>query len=186
MDSTETITEFFSPQKLIEECQKVFDGLKENVGTNVRTKKTNSGNDVNYLGLPEETTGKTAESLRTIVENTDNGFAVSFVGRSHINSIDDGTSAADAQEQFGSFEAFYSAIKKWARAKEDRYGLEFKSINDYLAAKKIWEEGTILYRAGGGTEIMRDLLEPALDKISETTSQELEKGVFTLLDSIEI
>lgn len=116
MPTIRQIEEVFSPERIITICEDEFGPLAEQIAFNIMTKRTNSGADVNALGLPEETTGATAESLKTIHESTNGGLTVSFVGRKGIKNIDEGSSPQDVQEEFGSFGAFLNAIERWARA----------------------------------------------------------------------
>lgn len=183
MPTIRQIEEIFSPERIITICEDDFGTLAEQIAFNVATKKINSGADVNALGLPEETTGATAESLKTIHESTNGGLTVSFVGRKGIKNIDEGSSPQDVQEEFGSFEAFKNAIERWARAKESRWGLDPRSINAHGVASRVWDRGSVLYRQGGGTEIMKDLLPEVVEKISERISEELDTSIYKLLDA---
>lgn len=183
MPDIRQIEEVFSPERLITICEDEFGPLAEQITFNIMTKKTNSGADVNSLGLPEETTGATGESLKTIHEITNGGLTVSFVGRKGIKNIDEGSSPQDVQEEFGSFEAFKNAIEKWARAKESRWNLDPRSINAYGVASSVWDHGSVLHQEGGGTEIMKDLLPPAIERISERITEELDTSIYQLLDA---
>lgn len=183
-DRIKAIEEFFSADRFVTLCREEFESLAQAIAHNMQTKTKNSGHDVNSLSLPEETSGDTARSLQTVVENHTDGFSVSFVGRKGIKGIDEGTSAQETQEEWGgSFESFYSAIKKWARLKESKYGLEFKSINEYWVAKNVWEKGTVLHREGGGTEVMKDLLPPMIERIDNRITAELGNSIYQLLDA---
>lgn len=182
MDSLRQIEAIFSPERLIAICEDEFDPLAEQIAFNMMTKTTDGGADVNSLGLPEETTGRTAESLKTVHESTEGGFIVSFVGRRGIKNIDEGNSPTDVQEEFGSFEAFLQAIEKWARAKESRWNLDPMSINAYGVASGVWDHGSVLHQEGGGTEIMKDLLPPAIEGVSERLTEELDTSIYQLLD----
>lgn len=187
MDRISQINDFFSPQKYVEICEANFSKLAEQITVNIQTKTSNSGAQVNALGLPEYTTGQTSESLKTVYEQTDNGFEVSFVGRHNIKNIDKGSSPADVQEEFGSFSSFLNAIEHWANAKEARYGLKQGAINPYVVANRVWNLGSILYREGGGTEVMEDLLQPVIDNINQQITEELDNGIYKWLDAtIEI
>lgn len=167
MPTIRQIEEIFSPERIITICEDEFGSLAEQIAFNIMTKRTNSGADVNALGLPEETTGATTESLKTIHESTNGGLTVSFVGRKGIKNIDEGSSPQDVQEEFGSFEAFRNAIERWARVKESRWNLDPRSINAYGVASSVWDRGSVLYQEGGGTEIMKDLLPEVVDRISK-------------------
>ena len=182
MDDFRQIEEFFSPERLITICEDEFSPLAEQIAFNIMTKRSNSGANVNSLGVPEETTGATGESLKTIHENMGDGLTVSFVGRKGIKNIDEGSSPQDVQEEFGSFEAFLQAIEKWARAKESRWNLDPMSINAYGVASGVWDHGSVLHQEGGGTEIMKDLLPPAIERISERLTEELDTSIYQLLD----
>lgn len=177
------IENFFNPERLVAICNEELSTLKEQVTINLQTKRTNSGKNVNSMNVPEETTGATADSMASQVESNAGGFTVSFVGRHNIKNIDEGNSPQDAQEEFGSFESFYQNIKQWARDKEARYGLEFKSINAYWAAKKLWEEGSILYRSGGGTEIIKDLLPQTVDNIDKRITEVIDTSIYEMLET---
>lgn len=183
MDTSKQIEAFFAQDRFMSICEDEFIPLGEQIAFNIMTKTTNSGADVNSLGLPEETTGETAESLKTISENTKDGFSVSFVGRANIKNIDEGSSPADIQEQFGSFESFLNSIERWARAKESRWMLEPGSIDAYRAASSIWDHGTALYQEGGGTEIMKDLLPQVVDNIIQKVTTEIDNAIYNLLDA---
>lgn len=184
MADLQAITEFFSQDRFVTIAREEFDKLTQEIAENIRTKTTNSGNEVNSLGLPEETTGATAASLQTVVQHTDRGFEIAFVGRKGIKGIDDGYSPDEVQDEWPSFEKFWDAIEKWARAKEAKYGLEFKSIDDYNVASHVWDNGTVLYQYKGGTEIMRDKLQPTLDRIDERITAEIDKSIYEFLDKI--
>ena len=134
----------------------------------------------NSLGVPEWATGATAASLQTQVEQNDDGFEVAFVGRQGIAGVDEGYSSGDVQAQYASFDAFLLAIERWAQAKEGLYGIE--EIDAYAVAANVWSKGTVLYREGGGTEILFDLLQPAVDDIDRQLSEQLGRSVFTMLN----
>ena len=101
MPTIRQIEEIFSPERIITICEGEFGPLAEQIAFNIMTKRTNSGADVNALNVPEETTGATAESLKTIHEATNGGLTVSFVGRKGIKNIDEGSSPQDVREEFG-------------------------------------------------------------------------------------
>jgi len=183
MPTIRQIEEIFSPERIITICEDEFGSLAEQIAFNIMTKRTNSGADVNALGLPEETTGATTESLKTIHESTNGGLTVSFVGRKGIKNIDEGSSPQDVQEEFGSFEAFRNAIERWARVKESRWNLDPRSINAYGVASSVWDHGSVLYQEGGGTEIMKDLLPEVVDRISKKITEELDTSIYQLLDA---
>ncbi|MFR5934922.1 MAG: hypothetical protein ACLUGU_04550 [Alistipes shahii] len=183
MPTIRQIEEIFSPERIITICEDEFGSLAEQIAFNIMTKRTNSGADVNALGLPEETTGATTESLKTIHESTNGGLTVSFVGRKGIKNIDEGSSPQDVQEEFGSFEAFRNAIERWARVKESRWNLDPRSINAYGVASSVWDRGSVLYQEGGGTEIMKDLLPEVVDRISKKITEELDTSIYQLLDA---
>lgn len=183
MRQIKQIEEIFNPERFILACEDEFSELAERISFNIMTKKTNSGADVNSLGVPEETTGETAESLKTVHEMAGGVLTVSFVGRGNIKNIDEGISPQDVQEEFGSFEAFKNAIERWARAKEARWGLERDSINAHGVASSVWDHGSVLYQEGGGTEIMQDLLPESVDRISKRITEELDSAIYQLLDT---
>lgn len=183
MDSIRQIEDFFSPQRFIDICEDQFAPLAEQIAFNIQTKKQNNGASVNALDVPEETTGKTAESLKTIHEITSDGLTVSFVGRKNIKNIDKGSSPEDVQAEFGSFDAFLSAIETWARAKESRWGFEPETINALGVANAVWDHGSVLYQEGGGSEIMGDLLSPVIEKINQQITEELDNSIYELLNS---
>ncbi len=183
MPTIRQIEEIFSPERIITICEDEFGPLAEQIAFNIMTKRTNSGADVNALNVPEETTGATAESLKTIHEATNGGLTVSFVGRKGIKNIDEGSSPQDVREEFGSFEAFRNAIERWARVKESRWNLDPRSINAYGVASSVWDRGSVLYQEGGGTEIMKDLLPEVVDRISKKITEELDTSIYQLLDA---
>lgn len=183
MPTIRQIEEIFSPERIITICEGEFGSLAEQIAFNIMTKRTNSGADVNALNVPEETTGATAESLKTIHEATNGGLTVSFVGRKGIKNIDEGSSPQDVREEFGSFEAFRNAIERWARVKESRWNLDPRSINAYGVASSVWDRGSVLYQEGGGTEIMKDLLPEVVDRISKKITEELDTSIYQLLDA---
>ena len=119
-------------------------------------------------------------ALQTQVEQNDDGFEAAFVGRQGIAGVDEGRSAGDVQAQYASFDAFLLAIERWAQAKEGLYGIE--EIDAYAVAANVWSKGTVLYREGGGTEILFDLLQPAVDDIDRQLSEQLDRSVFTMLN----
>lgn len=182
-DRIKGIETYFSTERFVTLAREEFDSLAQAIAQNMRTKTTDSGHAVNAFGLPEETSGDTARSLRTTVENRPYGFNVAFVGRKGIKGIDEGTSPQETHEEWGSFDAFYNAIKKWARLKESKYGMEYKAINAYAVASRVWANGTVLYRAGGGTEILKDLLSPAIERIDKRITEELDNSIYQLLDA---
>lgn len=183
MDRIRQIDDFFSPQKFIDICEDQFASLAEQIAFNIMTKKRNSGASVNYLDVPEETTGRTAESLKTVHESTADGLTVSFVGRKNIKNIDKGSSPEDVHAEFGSYESFLSEIETWARAKESRWGFEPGSINAAGVASTIWDRGSVLYQEGGGSEIMGDFLPPVIESINQQITEELDDSIYRLLDS---
>lgn len=183
MPTIRQIEEVFSPERIITICEDEFGPLAEQIAFNIQTKRTTGGARVNALDLPEETTGETAASLHTETEMTSEGFTVSFVGRKGIAAIDEGQSPQQVQEEFGSFGAFLNAIEKWARAKESRWMLSPGEIDAYGVASNVWDKGTVLYREGGGTEIMKDLLPGVVERISERITEELDTSIYKLLDA---
>lgn len=182
MPGIRQIEQVFSPERLIVICEDEFGPLAERIAFNLMTKRTDSGADVNSLGLPEETTGATAESLKTVHESRGDGLTVSFVGRKGIRNIDEGSSPQDVQEEFGSFGAFLNVIERWARAKEARWNLEPGEISAYGVAANVWDHGSVLHQEGGGTEIMKDLLPPVIGRISEKITGEIGSSIYQLLD----
>ena len=180
MDRIDKILRYFDPQRFIEVCEARFDTLRTQVVANLQTKTGSSGKRVNSLGVPEWATGATAASLQTQVEQNDDGFEAAFVGRQGIAGVDGGRSAGDVQAQYASFDAFLLAIERWAQAKEGLYGIE--EIDAYAVAANVWSKGTVLYREGGGTEILFDLLQPAVDDIDRQLSEQLDRSVFTMLN----
>lgn len=183
MPTIRQIEEIFSPERIITICEDEFGPLADQISFNIMTKRTNSGADVNALGVPEETTGVTAESLKTIHEATNGGLTVSFVGRRGIKNIDEGSSPQEVQEEFGNFGAFLNVIERWARSKEARWNLDPRSINAYGVASSVWDHGSVLHQEGGGTEIMKDLLPPTIKRISERITEELDTSIYQLLDA---
>lgn len=187
MTNVREIERFFSPDRILLLCEDEFTPLAEQIAFNIQTKRTNSGAEVNALGVPEETTGATAESLRTISEMGADGLVVSFVGRHNIKNIDEGSSPADIHEEFGSFESFLRSIETWAAAKEARWMLEPGQIDPYGVASSLWSHGSVLYQEGGGTEIMKYLLEPAVENINREFTEMLDETIYNLIDeSIDI
>ena len=187
MSVTDDILNYFSPEELIRICEEEFITLREQIIVNLQTKTRSSGKRVNSLGLPEETSGQTANSLQTIAEQNNIGLIVSFVGRKGIKGIDQGTSPEETHDEYGNIDNLYYALKPWAREKEAKYGLDQKSINAWFVAKNIWEKGTVLYQEGGGSEIMKDLLPPVIDNISQKLTEKLDTSIYQLLEkSIEV
>lgn len=182
MSTVKDIQAYFSPDKIVKICEEEFDTLREQIITNLETKRTNSGAQVNSLGLPAYTTGETANSLRTIAEQNGIGLVVSFVGREGIQGIDKGYSPAEIHAEHGTVENLYYALKPWARAKESRYALTPNSINAWFVAQKLWEAGTVLYRQGGGTESITDLLQPTIERIDLRLTGVLDSTIYELLD----
>lgn len=180
MDNANEILNYFSPERFVEVCRTRFDTLRTQVVANIQTKTTTGGKKVNSLDVPEWTTGATAASLQTLVEQDNAGFEVAFVGRKGISSIDDGSSAGEVQAQYASFAAFLQAIERWAQAKEGIYGID--DIDAYAVAANVWSKGTILYREGGGTEILLELLQPAVDDIDKQLTEQLDRSVYTMLN----
>ena len=180
MDRIDKILRYFDPQRFLEVCEARVDTLRTQVVANLQTKTGSSGKRVNSLGVPEWATGATAASLQTQVEQNDDGFEAAFVGRQGIAGVDGGRSAGDVQAQYASFDAFLLAIERWAQAKEGLYGIE--EIDAYAVAANVWSKGTVLYREGGGTEILFDLLQPAVDDIDRQLSEQLDRSVFTMLN----
>lgn len=183
MSTLQRIEDYFSPELLIALCEDEFGPLAEQIAFNMQTKRTTSGARVNALDLPAETTGATAASLHTQTETTSEGFTVSFVGRRGIAALDEGQSPQQVQEAFGSFEAFLAAIERWARAKESRWMLSPGEIDAYGVASNIWDKGTVLYSDGGGTEIMKELLPPVMERISAKVTEVLDETIYKLLDA---
>lgn len=176
----------FAGSEMESMCRTALEELSERIAQNIIYNKTNSGNAVNSVGEPAHTTGDTVSSLQVITEQTDEGFSIALVGRKGIMNIDRGNPPAKDSGEFSSFNSFYYAIKEWARAKEGRYGLPDKSINAYFVAKKVWELGGVLYRAGGGTETIQDLIPEAVETISQNANNMLDGGISELLNKIEI
>ena len=180
MDNVDKILRYFEPERFIEVCRSRFDELRTQIVANMQTKATTSGKRVNSLDVPEWATGATAASLQTQAEQDNDGFEAAFVGRKGIAGVDRGYSAGEVQAQYASFEAFLAAIERWAQAKEGIYGIE--EIDAYAVAANVWSNGTILYREGGGTEIMQELLQPAVDDIDRQLTERLDRSVFTMLN----
>lgn len=181
MNDVVRIQDFFSPENIINICEDEFQPLAEKIAFNMMTKTTNSGADVNSLGLPEETTGETAASLKTIYEEASGGLTVSFVGRPGIKSIDEGKSPQEVKAEFVSFDSFLQTIERWARAKESRWALAPQSIDAWSVASRVWDHGTVLYQEGGGTEIMKDLLPQAVNNIDFKLTESLSNAIYNVL-----
>ena len=181
MNDVVHIQDYFSPETIIAVCEDEFQPLAEKIAFNMMTKTTNSGSDVNSLGLPEETTGETAASLKTISEESSGVLTVAFVGRQGIASIDEGQSPQDVRREFASFDSFKNTIERWARAKETRWGLESGSIDAWSVASNVWDHGTVLYQEGGGTEIMKDLLPDAVSRIDLKLTELLDNAIYNVL-----
>lgn len=182
MAAVSSIFDYFSPQRLATICSEEFELAAQQIRANIATKNTNNGRAVNSLGLPEETTGESAASIQTLFEHAADGFSVTLAGRKGIWGLDKGQSPAQVQFQFSNFWDCVETMKKWSHAKEARYGLAPRSINAYSVASNIWQKGTILYREGGGQEILRDPLDPAMQRISERISEELNTSIYQLMD----
>lgn len=175
------IQDFFSPDDLINICEDEFQPLAEKIAFNMMTKTTNGGADVNSLGLPEETTGETVASLRTVSEESNGALTISFVGRKGIRSIDEGQSPQEVHAEFASFDSFLQTIERWARAKENRWALGSGSIDEWKVASNVWDHGTVLYQEGGGTEIMKDLLPQAVNRIDIKVTELLDRLIYNIL-----
>jgi hypothetical protein len=180
MDDVDKILRYFDPQRFIEVCKARFDTLRTQVVANLQTKTSSSGKRVNSLDVPEWATGATGSSLQTLVDQDNDGFGVTFIGRKGIAGVDSGYSSNEVQAQYSSFDAFLLAIERWAQAKEGIYGIE--EIDAYAVAANVWSNGTVLYREGGGTEILFELLQPAVDDIDRQISEQLDRSVFTMLN----
>lgn len=181
MNDVVRIQDYFSPETIIAVCEDEFQPLAEKIAFNMMTKTRNGGADVNSLGLPEETTGETADSLKTTFEETGGGLTVAFVGRAGIASIDEGRSPQEVRQEFASFDSFKNTIERWARAKEARWGLESGSIDAWRVASNVWDHGTVLYQEGGGTEIMKDLLPDAVSRIDFKLTELLDNAIYNVL-----
>lgn len=181
MNDIRRIEDFFSPEDIIAICEDEFRPLADKIAFNMMTKTRNGGADVNSLGLPEEATGETARSLNTISEEGNGALTVSFVGREGIAGIDEGQSPQDVQQQYGSFQSFLQNIERWARAKETRWLLEPGSIDAWRVASNVWDHGTVLYQEGGGTEIMKDLLPEAVQRVDSRITDMLDNSIYNIL-----
>ncbi len=178
MSTVEKIKRHFDP---LEVCKGQFDDLKAAISVNMQTKRSNSGRDVNSLGLPEATSGETEASLRTIAEWDGDNLTISFVGRKGIKGIDEGYSPSEVRAEHGTVQNLYYELKPWARTKEARYGLPDKSINPWSVATNIWEKGTVLYRQGGGTEMMKGLLPEVVRNIEREFHLRLDKQAYNFI-----
>lgn len=159
------------------EVVEILDGVGFEIWNRILYNQTNSGNPVNSLLLPADTTGKTAESIRVESQLSSGMLNVSLIGRKGIMNIDKGNPPAESSGEWSNFDSFYYAIKEWARAKERRYGLEPNEINAYSVASHVWLYGSVLWRAGGGTETIRELLPPAAEKIEQVITNTIDKTV---------
>lgn len=181
--TTADIQRYFEGGEIEEICRSGLEELAGRIAANIDQKRTNSGNAVNSIGMPAATSGGTAASMRIETTRDDGGMSIALVGRKGIMNIDRGNPPAKDSGEYGSFASFYETIKTWARKKESRYGLMDKSINAYWVAMSVWELGGILYRSGGGTESITDLLQPAFDDISEKISGLLDTSIYDLLEN---
>lgn len=169
-------------ERLKEICHDEFEQAIEQMRQNIRNNTTNSHKQVNSLGLPASTTGETEESLH-IEEDESNGLSVSIVGRDHIRNIDTGSSPEDIHSEYPSFEAFEDVIEEYAANKERRYFLDDGAIDATGMAVSLWNDGSKLYKEGGGTESLREPAENAANRIIERVTPELDR---TIHDAIEI
>ena len=166
------------------EVSQILDEVGFEIFWNIREKQTNSGKSVNSLLLPADTTGATGESIRIQSETNVSGANIALVGRKGIMNLDKGNPPAESSGEWSNFDDFYYAIKDWARAKERRYGLEPNEINAYSVASHVWLYGSVLWRAGGGTESIRDLLPPAVEKIDGKITELIEKFASDIVETI--
>lgn len=166
------------------EVSQILDEVGFEIFWNIREKQTNSGKSVNSLLLPADTTGATGESIRIQSETNISGANIALVGRKGIMNIDKGNPPAKDTGEWGSFDSFYMAIEAWARAKEQRYGLQEGYIDAENVAFNVWKYGGVLYQEGGGTESIRDLLPPAVEKIDGKITELIEKYAFDFVETI--
>lgn len=169
-------------RELEAEITEILDEVGFEIFSNIKEKQANSGNSVNSLNLPADTTGATGASIKVQSEPNISGLDIALVGRKGIMNIDKGNPPAKETGEWGSFESFYQAIEAWARAKEQRYG--FEGIDAEGVAWNVWRYGGVLYQAGGGTESIRDLLPPAAEKIDGKITEIMEKYATEMAETI--
>ena len=161
-------------------CEARFDTLRTQVVANLQTKTGSSGKRVNSLGVPEWATGATAASLQTQVEQNDDGFEAAFVGGRGSPASTGDVLRAMCRRNTPPSMLFSLRSSDGRRPKRGLYGIE--EIDAYAVAANVWSKGTVLYREGGGTEILFDLLQPAVDDIDRQLSEQLDRSVFTMLN----
>lgn len=174
--ASDVVAKMFDRRSLIEICEKEFVSLKDRISDNIRNKKSNSGKDLNVFLQPAATTGETENSMSTLVEDSGNGFSVSFVGASHIGALDKGKSPEEVHQEFSSREEFSAAMEAWFKHKYERYGTRPKR-----RGMDVWEFGTTLYQQGGGTETVHDEVEASMERINEQITAELDNSLYELL-----
>lgn len=104
------------------------------------------------------TTGRTANSLSVNI----NGSHGELWGASYIGVLEQGRKAGGVPK------GFYHIIKLWAQNK----GLSFATPADlsrfaYFVSRKIAEEGSLLHRTGGRTDILTEPIEQFQQRLTK-------------------
>ncbi|MFZ4412456.1 MAG: hypothetical protein ACOYOV_05170 [Bacteroidales bacterium] len=116
----------------------------------------------NHLSAGQKASGRTAASLKVMVDSE----FVSLLGRKAIGTLETGRKAGPVPKNF------YLIIKKWTKDK----GLTFESETErgtfsYFVAKKIAEEGTMLFKEGGRNDIYSVEIPKTINKIAERITE---------------
>ncbi len=181
--ATVDIQNIFDWEAILSKADELLEARVEVIQENIRSKTSNNGARLNYLGLPSETTGKSSASVQSFVEPIDDGWTMGIIGGEGIQRLDTGNSAEAARSEYGTFSKFYYVIKDWARTKESKYGLSSGSINAFWVAKKVWDEGGVLWRSGGGAEILTEGNDLIAEQIAAAAFDTVSAGVSELLTS---
>lgn len=97
----------------------------------------------NMIDRDQVATGETADSLSYKVEESNGAISISIFGARHIGALEEG-------RRPGGMPTIWK-IQRWVQAK----GL---SLNAFAVAKKIAEEGSLLFREGGDSGTLSTVL----------------------------
>ena len=125
----------------------------------------------NMLDRDQVATGETSDSLSYKVEESNGLISISIFGARHIGALEEG-------RRPGGLPPIWK-IQRWIQAK----GL---SLNAYAVAKKMAEEGSLLFREGGDSGTLSTVLTPERAKeISEAIGQDvIRQATFKVIEQL--
>lgn len=114
-------------------------------------------------------TGKTAKSLRYVIEEGTSKIVLEVLGRPYFATVETGRKATPDKKPS---RAMINNIKEWVSAR----GKPESAV--WAIATKIQKEGTELFKKGGRTDIYTDQKETFADQLYQSITNEMADEIF--------